>query len=218
MRDAGGPRAGMMVSFKNNGLADLFETGKTGKISKKLPKRVPVRPERSDVAERPDDMNLPGCDLRALNGFDPTRYPVHVSGPFLHSTRIRGGQMLSVCISGRITTTVNGGSYVRLSRKRCPSHSRALPDGIIPATGKTRAEMAGLRGLSRQHAYEIIAERKPVSPDLAAHLDKLFRDGPGLWPRTQAAYDAWHARHRMLISGAIPTLKVAGLAGVARPG
>jgi proteic killer suppression protein len=152
MRDAAGPLAGMIVAFKNNGLADLFATGKTGKINKKLPKRVPVRPARSDVAERPDAINLPGCDLRAVNGFDPTRYPVHVNGPFLHSIRIRGGQMLSVWISGRITKPVNTGSYVRPSRKRCPSHSRALPDGIIPASGKTKAKMARLRGLSRQHS------------------------------------------------------------------
>ncbi len=60
---------------------------------------------------------------------------------------------------------------------RCPSHPGAVLDDIIPATGKTKVEIAKLLGISRQHLYDILGERKPVSPDVAARLGKAFGDG-----------------------------------------
>jgi proteic killer suppression protein len=72
----------MIKSFKNKALADLFQTGKSRKIDAKMHKRLLVRLDRLDAAERPEDMNLPGFDFHALNGFDPTRYSVHVNGPW----------------------------------------------------------------------------------------------------------------------------------------
>lgn len=72
----------MITSFKSKALASLFETGKTGKIDAKMHKRILVRLDRLDVAEAPQDMNLPGFGFHALNGFDPTRYTIHVNGPW----------------------------------------------------------------------------------------------------------------------------------------
>ena len=65
--------------------------------------------------------------------------------------------------------------------KRCPTHPGALlRDEIIPATGRTKVEIASLLGISRQHLYDILNERKPVSPAVAVRLGKLFGDGaPG---------------------------------------
>jgi len=77
--------------------------------------------------------------------------------------------------------------------KRCPSHPGELLADIIPATGKTKAEIAGLLGISRQHLYDILAERKPVSAAVAVRLGKLFGDGADIWVRMQGAYDTWHA-------------------------
>jgi antitoxin HigA-1 len=69
------------------------------------------------------------------------------------------------------------------SKNRCPTHPGALlRDDIIPATGRTKAEIAGLLGISRQHLYDILQERKPVSPATAVRLGKLFGDGAGIWP------------------------------------
>jgi len=68
------------------------------------------------------------------------------------------------------------------SKNRCPTHPGALlRDDIIPATGRTKAEIAGLLGISRQHLYDILGERKPVSPAIAVRLGKLFGDGAGIW-------------------------------------
>lgn len=72
----------MIRSFTNKALAVLFETGKTGKIDAKMHKRILVRLDRLEQAERPEDMNLPGFDFHALTGFNPTRYTVHVNGPW----------------------------------------------------------------------------------------------------------------------------------------
>ena len=66
-------------------------------------------------------------------------------------------------------------------KARCPTHPGALlRDDIIPATGRTKAEIAGLLGISRQHLYDILQEKKPVSPAIAVRLGKLFGDGAGM--------------------------------------
>jgi proteic killer suppression protein len=72
----------MIKTFKSKALADLFATGQSAKIDAKLHKRILLRLDRLDVAQRPEDMNLPGFDFHALNGFNPTRFTVHVNGPW----------------------------------------------------------------------------------------------------------------------------------------
>ncbi|MGD1212947.1 MAG: HigA family addiction module antitoxin [Candidatus Acidiferrales bacterium] len=90
---------------------------------------------------------------------------------------------------------------------RCPTHPGALlREDVIPATGRTKVEIAQLLGISRQHLYDILRERKPVSPVVAVRLGKLFGDGAGVWVRMQAAYDTWRAERKEDVSG-IPTLR-----------
>lgn len=92
---------------------------------------------------------------------------------------------------------------------RCPAHPGVLlRDPIIPATGKTKTEIAALLGISRQHLHDILAEKKPVSAGVAVRLGKLFGNGPGVWLRMQSAYDMWHAERTVDVSK-IPTLKAA---------
>jgi len=77
---------------------------------------------------------------------------------------------------------------------RCPAHpGELLRDDVLPATRMSKTEIAEALGISRQHLYDILNEKKPVSPDVAARLGKAFGDGAGIWLRMQAAYDAWHA-------------------------
>lgn len=93
--------------------------------------------------------------------------------------------------------------------KRCPTHPGALlREDIIPATGRTKTEIASLLGISRQHLYDILEERKPVSPAVAVRLGKLFGDGAGIWVRMQAAYDTWQAEQSVDVSK-IPTIRAA---------
>ena len=81
--------------------------------------------------------------------------------------------------------------------KRCPTHPGELLREIIPATGRSKAEIAALLGISRQHLYDILKERKPVSPAVAVRLGKLFGDGAGVWVRMQGAYDTWRAEREL---------------------
>lgn len=92
---------------------------------------------------------------------------------------------------------------------RCPSHPGALlRDVAIPATGRTKVEIANLLGISRQHLYDILREAKPVSPTVAVRLGKLFGDGATPWLRMQAAHDTWHAEREIDVSE-IPTIRAA---------
>ena len=97
---------------------------------------------------------------------------------------------------------------VKRPLRRSPSHPGALLDEVIAATGKTKVEIAGLLGISRQQLYDILREKKPVSPPMAARLGKMFGDGAAIWLRQQAAYDAWHAERDIDVS-TIPTLSAA---------
>jgi antitoxin HigA-1 len=91
---------------------------------------------------------------------------------------------------------------------RCPSHPGAALDDILPSLATPKAEIARLLGISRQQLYDILAERKPISPTMAAKIGKLLGNGPGLWLRMQASYDAWHAEREVDVSH-IPTLEQA---------
>ena len=89
---------------------------------------------------------------------------------------------------------------------RCPTHpGELLREDIIPATGKHKTEIAHMLGISRQHLYDILGERKPVSPHVAVRLGKLLGNGPLFWVRMQGAYDAWQAVRDVDVSG-VPTL------------
>ena len=93
--------------------------------------------------------------------------------------------------------------------KRPPTHpGYLLAETVIPATGRSKTEIAGLLGISRQHLHDVLIEKKPVSPAVAVRLGKLFGNGPGLWLRMQANYDAWQAEQQVDVSG-IPTIAAA---------
>jgi addiction module HigA family antidote len=110
----------------------------------------------------------------------------------------RGGK-----VKGKRVTAV-----AKRNPNRCPSHPGAVLDDIMPSLGKPKAEIARLLGISRQHLHEILEEKKPVSPNGAARIGKLIGNGPAIWLRLQAAYDAWHAEREVDVSK-IPTLEQA---------
>ena len=77
---------------------------------------------------------------------------------------------------------------------RCPAHpGEILRQDVLPALKMTKAEVAESLGISRQHLYDILNEKKPVSAEVAVRLGKALGNGSGIWIRLQAAYDGWHA-------------------------
>ena len=84
---------------------------------------------------------------------------------------------------------------------RCPTHpGELLREDVIPAIGMGKSEIAKALGISRQHLYDILNERKPVSAEVAVRLGKAFGNGPEIWLNMQAAYDVWHAQRKVDVS------------------
>jgi addiction module HigA family antidote len=95
------------------------------------------------------------------------------------------------------------------NRNRCSTHPGAiLREDVIPAVHRSKSEIASLLGISRQHLHDILTEKKPLSPEVAVRVGKLFGGGAGVWVRMQAAYDTWHAERTVDVSK-IKTLEVA---------
>ena len=84
---------------------------------------------------------------------------------------------------------------------RCPMHpGELLREDILPAIGMGKSAVAEALGISRQHLYDILNEKKPVSAEVAVRFGKAFGDGTDIWLRMQAAYDAWHAERSVDVS------------------
>src|SRR5271163_4467417 len=71
-----------------------------------------------------------------------------------------------------------------------PMHpGELLREDVLPALGRTRAEIPRLLGVSRQTLHSILTERAPVTPEMALRLGKLCGNGPELWLALQTHYD-----------------------------
>lgn len=86
----------MIRSFRNKDLAALWHEGRCRKIDPRVHPRILLRLDRLSPAEKPDDMNLPGFNFHALRGFSPTRYTVHVNGPWCITFAFEEGEAKAV--------------------------------------------------------------------------------------------------------------------------
>ena len=68
-------------------------------------------------------------------------------------------------------------------------HPGEIREDVLPALGKSKADIAHLLGISRQSLYGIIAEKQPVTPGMALRRGKLCSNGHDLWINLQRAYD-----------------------------
>ncbi len=71
----------MIRTFRHKGLAELWETNKTGVIDRRLHRRILVRLDALNKALRLEDLRVPGFDFHRLQG-TPVRYTLHVNGPW----------------------------------------------------------------------------------------------------------------------------------------
>jgi proteic killer suppression protein len=72
----------MIKTFKGKDLRDFFESGSSSKIRVDLQKRALRRLDALEQAEKVGDLNLPGFNFHPLKGFNPTRYSIHINGPW----------------------------------------------------------------------------------------------------------------------------------------
>lgn len=87
-----------------------------------------------------------------------------------------------------------------------PTHpGELLREDTLPAVEKFKAKVARLLGISRMRLGEILAERKPVAPELAAQLSKLFGSAPRLRIGLPGNHDGCRACREIDVSD-IPSL------------
>jgi len=100
---------------------------------------------------------------------------------------------------------------LRRDPNREPTHSGAiLREDVLPAIGEPVMAVVKKLGVTRQHLHRILAEKAPVTPDMALRLGKFCGNGPALWLRMQQAYDLWHAERALRkVVATIPAAKLA---------
>ncbi len=72
----------VIKSFCNKRLSELWSKDRSSRIDRRLQERVLERLDALDAAKIAEDMNVPGYDFHGLRGFKPTRYTVHINGPW----------------------------------------------------------------------------------------------------------------------------------------
>lgn len=84
---------------------------------------------------------------------------------------------------------------VRRPLRRQPTHPGALlREDVLPAMKVSIVQAAGELGVSRQMLHKIMAEKAPVTPEMAVRLGKFCGNGPDLWLGMQVAHDLWRAQ------------------------
>jgi addiction module HigA family antidote len=98
---------------------------------------------------------------------------------------------------------------MRPDPNRAPVHpGELLREDVLPAIGEPVVTVAKQLGVTRQHLHRILAEKVPVSPEMAVRLGKFCGNGAELWLRMQQAYDLWHAERALRkVVAKIPTAK-----------
>ena len=71
----------MIKLFRNKELSKLWATGKS-RIDFRMHKRILIRLNTLDRAVTIEGLNIQGYDFHALRGFKPTRYSIHINGPW----------------------------------------------------------------------------------------------------------------------------------------
>jgi len=71
-----------------------------------------------------------------------------------------------------------------------PTHpGELLREDVLPALGRSKAEIARLLKVSRQTLYDVLRERQPITTTLALKIGKLTGTMPESWLNMQHAYD-----------------------------
>lgn len=79
-----------------------------------------------------------------------------------------------------------------------PTHPGALlREDVLPALNMSVKSLAETLGVTRQTLHRILAETRPVTPQMALRLGKFIGNGAGLWLRMQQSYDLWQAEREI---------------------
>jgi len=87
----------MIRNIKHKGLRELFEKGKTSKISPNLKAKAKRRLDVLNQAESLKELNIPGFKLHPLEG-KPLRHSIHVNGNYCITFEWDEGDAINVTI------------------------------------------------------------------------------------------------------------------------
>jgi antitoxin HigA-1 len=91
---------------------------------------------------------------------------------------------------------------------RPPVHPGAfVREDVIGHISMSKTEFAAALGISRQMLHGIMAEKYPVTVEMAVRLGHVVGNGPGIWMRLQNSYDLWHAERKIDLSKLKPLPK-----------
>lgn len=75
---------------------------------------------------------------------------------------------------------------------RQPSHPGALlREVILPETGLTVTDLAGICGLARNTVSKIVNERGDITEDIAIRFSRALGSTPTFWLSMQSRYNLW---------------------------
>jgi proteic killer suppression protein len=86
----------MIRSFRHKGLAELWSDDRTARIDMRMHGRILLALEQLNDASLPEHMNATGNRFHALRGYKPTRYTVHVNGPWCITFSFEDGDAYDV--------------------------------------------------------------------------------------------------------------------------
>ena len=83
---------------------------------------------------------------------------------------------------------------VRVPTHRPATHpGESLREDYLPDFGWSAADLAARLRVPDHVVEDLLAERVPITPELALRLGKLFGQGPGFWLLQQLAHDYYAA-------------------------
>jgi antitoxin HigA-1 len=92
--------------------------------------------------------------------------------------------------------------------RRPPTHPGAIiREDVVDYIKMSKTEFAAALGISRQMLHGILAEKYPVTVEMAVRLGHVVGNGPGIWMRLQGTYDLWHAERKIDLSKLKPLPK-----------
>lgn len=115
---------------------------------------------------------------------------------FRHEDRCARGT--AVAITERTQPVLNDSSSqepvfkdIYLRDEAPPHPGEVLRDDILPMTGLSRTALAKRLKISARALTSLLAEKTPVTADLALRLSALLGHGPRYWLGLQMQHDMW---------------------------
>ncbi|TDJ32564.1 MAG: plasmid maintenance system killer [Gammaproteobacteria bacterium] len=82
----------MIRTWKHRGLRELFFSGRSRRVRPDLCNRATLILDTLDAAKKTEDLNIPGFDFHRLRGHRPTRYSIHINGPWCVTFEFEDGE------------------------------------------------------------------------------------------------------------------------------